>query len=576
MAEGDPGYVDRVGERVTVFESEELNYRLQLGNEVYTYVNFTEQVPDASFAAIRFQPNAFSLVVVENLGAGPSAEQYAEMVQLAMVEQLGAREDAEYIGQKDLGAVEERGMQFFQKVIFAEVASMPVTYVISATVDGERAYQLLTFSSSASESVVQAEANTIMAGFSIIDRKANINLAAVPKSIRDYRSDVFGYRFRARAHNWFVWSDLEESNEGADIGVLSARGYGAVVMPLCWQGDRPTDNAVYRVMMQQLGEDYPSDFITEEHDIEKGGATGKLLIGVEDTEEGEYLYHQWIVANENCAYTLSAWGPVSQQKTSSDLSKLWGDFQVLGEATATTGAYETDDERRVNAYLLNALGLHYYEARSFRDAYQYFSKASDLDPAEDTYLTNALRSLAELDSYAEARDWLQARQGRFAENQIVQSWDAWIAYQTDDAEKAIRIYRVLFAADYREDDDFSAFLTLLADAELWDELDSAYSAYTVGGVNDATKLLQVQLLSRRARYDEALEMLNEMTAGRPFNAELVYERMSILNDMGNSAEVLKLAPKAPPLPKPGDPTPPQPSPNSSSPSPFQLPSSDEK
>jgi len=488
-AQGEQAYVDRAGERVTVFESENLNYRLQLGNEAYTYVNFTEQVPAASFAAIRFQPNAFSLVVVENLGAGPVAEQYAEMVQLAMVEQLGAREDAEYIGQKDLGTVEERGMQFFQKVIYAEVASMPVTYVISVTVDGERAYQLLTFSSTASESVVQAEANTIMAGFSIIDREANINLAVEPKSIRDYGSEVFGYRFRARAHNWFEWSDLKESNEGADIGVLSTRGYGAVVMPFCWQGERPTDNAVYRVMMQQLGEDYPSDFITEEHDIEKSGATGKLLTGVEKTEDGEYLYHQWIVANEHCAYTLSAWGPVSQKKTKSDLSQLWGDFQVLGEASATAGVYENDDERRVNAYLLNALGLHYYEARSFRDAYQYFANASDLDPAEDTYLTNALRSLAELDSYAEARDWLQPRQKRFADNQEVKSWDAWIAYQTDDAEKAIRIYRLLFAADYREDDDFSAFLTLLADAELWDELDSTYSAYTVGGVNEATKLL---------------------------------------------------------------------------------------
>ena len=540
-AQSEPAYVDRVGERVTVFESEELNYRLQLGDEAYTYVNFTEQVPDASFAAIRFQPNAFSLVVVENLGAGPNAEQYAEMVQLAMMEQLGAREDAEYTGQKDLGTVEERGMQFFQKVIFAEVASMPVTYVISVTVDGDRAYQLLTFSSNASEDVVRAEANTIMAGFSIIDRAANINLAAVPKSIRDYRSEVFGYRFRARARSWFAWSDLKESNDGADIGVLSARGYGAVVMPFCWQGARPADNTVYRVMMQQLGEDYPSDFITEEHDIEKGGAAGKLLIGVEETEDGEYLYHQWIVANEHCAYTLAAWGPVAQQKTRSDLNKLWGDFQVLSEATATAGAYENDDERHVNAYLLNKLGLHYYEARSFRDAYRYFSTASDLNPAHDTYLTNALRSLAELDSYVEARDWLQPRRDRFADNQIVRSWDAWIAYQTDDAEKAITIYRALFAADYREDDDFSAFVTLLADAELWDELDSVYVAYTAGGVNDTTKLLQVQLLSRRARHDEALELLSEMTAGRPFNADLVYERMSILNDMGNPSEVLKLA-----------------------------------
>lgn len=541
IAWSEPAYVDRVGERVTVFESEELNFRLQLGDAAYTYVNFTEQVPEASFAAIRFQPNAFSLVVVENLGAGSSAEQYAEMVQLQMIEQLGAREDAEYTGHKDLGVVEERGMQFFQKVIFTEVASMPVTYVISVTVDGERAYQLLTFSANAAEDVVQAEANTIMAGFSIIDRAANINLVAEPKSIRNYRSDVFGYRFRARARSWLAWTDLKESNDGADVGALSARGYGAVVMPVCWQGARPTDNAVYRVMMQQLGEDYPSEFITEEYDIEKGGATGKLLLGIEETEEGEYLYHQWIVANEHCAYTLAAWGPATQQKTRGDLNKLWGDFQVLSDATATVGAYENDAERHVNAYLLNALGLHYYEARSFRDAFRYFSNASDLNQTHDTYLTNALRSLAELDAYAEARDWLQSRRDRFADNQVVQSWDAWVAYQTDDAEKAINIYRGLFAAGYQEDDDFSAFLTLLADAELWDELDSSYAAYTVGGVNDATRLLQVQLLSRRARYDEALQLLNDMTADRPFNADLVYERMSILDDMGNPAEVLQLA-----------------------------------
>ena len=541
IAQNEPAYIDRVGERVSVFESEELNYRLHLGDAAYTYVNFTEQVPEASFAAIRFKPNAFSLVVAESLGVGPSAEQYAEIVQLAMIERLGAREDAKYTGQKDLGVVEERGMRFFQKVIFAEVAAMPVTYVLSATVDGERAYQLLTFASNASEGVVQAEANTLLAGFSIIDRAANIKLAPEPKSIRDYRSDVFGYRFRAPARSWLAWTDLKESNNGADIGALSARGYGAVVMPVCWQGARPTGNAIYRVMMQQLGEDYPSDFITEESDIEKSGATGKLLIGVEETEDGEYLYQQWIVANEHCAYTLSAWGPIAQQKTRGDLNKLWADFQILSEATATAGAYESDEERYVNAYLLNALGLHYYEARSFRDAYRYFANASDLNPAHDTYLTNALRSLAELDSYAEARDWLQPRRDRFADNQVVQSWDAWIAYQTGDAEKAINIYRALFAADYREDDDFSAFLTLLADAELWDELDSSYAAYTAGGVNDATKLLQIQLLGRRARHNEALELLNEMTAGRPFNAELVYEHMSILNDMGNAAEVLELA-----------------------------------
>jgi len=541
FAQIDLSYVDKVGERVSVFENEELNYRLDLGDEAYTYVDFTEQVPDASFAAIRFSPNAFSLVVAENLGAGPSAEQYAEVVLIAMTEQIGAREGAKFIGHKDFGPVEVNGVHFFQKAIYAEVGARPVTYVLSAAVDGGRAYQLLTFATNESEDIVREEAATMMAGFSILDRAANIDIAASPKSVRDYRSKVFGYRFRATEKDWFEWSELGDANAGADIGALSARGYGTVVMPVCWEGARPTSNAVYRVMMQQFGEDYPSDFITAEQEISKGDASGKLLVGIEKSDGEDYLYHQWIVANDNCAYTLAAWGPVSHKDTAGVLNKLWADFQVLDDATATRAEYDDDKERQVNGYLLNALGMHYYDARSFREAHRLFSQASDLVPADEAFVTNSLRSLVEIDAYREAMDWLQPRLHPFTENQVIQSWDAWLAYQTDDAEKAMRIYRELFESGYQEDDDFSAFLTMLADAGYWDELDRTYAAYTAGGVNDKTKLLQVQLLSRRERHEDALSLLDEMMSGRPFNADLVYERISIMDNMGNPAEVLKLA-----------------------------------
>jgi len=540
-AAGEDSYIKKIGERVTVFESAANNYRLELGDEAYTYVDFSSQVPEASFAAVRFKPNAFSLVVAEKLGAGPDAEQYAEMVQLAMIEQIGNREGAEYKGHKDLGYVEVRGHRYFQKAIYAEVAGLPITYIVSAFVDGERAYQLLTFATNETEDAVRGEAAKLMAAFSIPDRAANIGVEADPRSIRDYRSEVFGYRFRARANIWFEWSDLRGNNDTADIGVLSSRGYGAVVMPVCWQGARPTDVAVYRIMMQQFGEDYPSAFITDEQEIQKDGATGKLFIGNEESDGQDFLYHHWVVANDRCAYTLAAWGPSKDSKTKARIAKLWSDFEVLAQSTASEHEYDSADERLINANLLNAIGLHYYEARSFRDAHRYFANASDLVPSDEAFVTNTLRSLVEVDAYHEARDWLQPRLGPFAENHNVRSWDAWLAYQTDDREKAIRIYRDLFAAGYREDDDFSAFAGMLADAELWDELDRTYSAYTAGGVNDKTRLLQVQLLSRRERHDEALSLLDEMTKGRPYNADLVYERMSILDDMGHPAEVLELA-----------------------------------
>lgn len=540
-AQEQDAYTNNAGSRVDVFEHEDLNYRLDLTAEAYTFIDFSDQVPEASFAALRFKPNAFSLVVVEDLGAGITAEQYAEVVQIAMEDQLAGDADSEYTGYEDIGARDERGMSVFQKKIYATVKSMPFTYVISTYVDGPRAYQLLTFASGEPDDAVEAEADLLLAAFSVIDAEKNQHVVAEASDVRDYHSTTFGYRFRARDRGWYAWTDLADTNEGADFGALAARGYGAVVMPMCWDGPRPTDNAIYRVMMQQFGEDYPSDFITEEVDIEKQGARGKLLVGSEEAEGETYLYYQWIVANDECSYTLAAWGAENDRTVRKDLDKLWKDFEVTGSPKAKNGEYADQGERIVNAYLVNALGLHYYEARSFRDAFAYFQQANDLVADDEAFIINAVRALVEIDAFAEAAEWIESRVGPFENNQPVQSWDAWLAYQTNDPDKALGIYDSLFSSDYRDKDDFSAYMDLLAGAERWDDLDRVFANYTKGEVDDEALMLQVQLLERRERYDEALAVLQRMTEGRPFNADLAYERMSILDQMGKPAEVLRIA-----------------------------------
>jgi tetratricopeptide (TPR) repeat protein len=541
LAQDPADYTTRAGSRVDAFVHEELNYRLNLGAEAYTYVDFSDQVPEASFAAIRFNPNAFSLVVSEDIGPGMTAEQYAEIVQSAMQDKLDGEVEGEFKGYADIGARDERGMRVFQKKIYAVVGELPITYVLTSFIDASRAYQLLTFASKQADEVVQVEADKLLAAFSVIDSRKNEQIVADTTGVRDYRSTTFGYRFRARDRGWYSWSDLAMTNEGADFGALAARGYGAVVMPVCWDGPRPTNNAIYRVMMQQFGEDYPSDFITEEFDIAKDGATGKLLVGREEQDGEWYVYYQWIVANDHCSYMLAAWGEEEGKRVGKDLEKIWRDFEITGSPAALDGQYDVERERTVNAYLVNAIGLHYYESRSFRDAFIYFQQANALEPDDEAYIINALRALVEIDAFGEAAEWIEPRMAPFATNRAVQSWDAWLAYQTDNPEKALGIYDSLFTTDYRDNDDFSAYMDLLAGAGRWEDLDREFAEYTAGEVDDATRMLQVQLLTRRERFDEALQILDDMTAGRPFNADLAYERMSILDQKGKPAEVLQIA-----------------------------------
>ncbi len=539
-AGADHAYASKTGERVGVFEHASLNYRLDLSGEAYTYVNFSDKVPDASFAAIRFQPNAFSTVMSERVGQGVDVQRYADRAETSLIDSLQGRENTAYNSTENLGLTERAGIAVYQKAISATISGQPMQYVLSAVVDGERGYRLMTFGSD-SQDAVRTEADKLLAAFSIPDRQANNDIPEVTRSWRDYPSGTFGYRFRAAARSWYEWSDLDETNEAADIGALSTMNYGSVVMPVCWQGPPPARNAVYRVMMQQFGEDYPSDFIASETDIEKDGAKGKLLVGYDDSDGTEYRYHQWVVANDDCAYVVAAWGPKDDHATVENINRIWSDFRLTGTASSLHGDYETGRERGINAYLLNAFGMHYYSARSYRDAYRFFAQANGIVADDEAYLTNALRALAGLDAYDEAYEWLQPRLAPFGDNQVVASWDAWLANQVGETEKALRIYGELFATDYRDDEDFSVYLGLLADAGRWDDVDQTYERYSEDGVSRQLRILKAQLLGRREQFDEALAVLDDLAEGRPLDAELAYERMSILDAMDNPAETLRIA-----------------------------------
>jgi transglutaminase-like putative cysteine protease/tetratricopeptide (TPR) repeat protein len=373
----------------------------------------------------------------------------------------------------------------------------------------------------------------------VLSDKSDGETETVPVS--DYRSDVFGFRFRSNSAMWHGWPEIDETYPHAVLGALSESGYGAVVMSFCWAGPRPAENAVVSVMLEQFGEEYPTDFVKEETAIKSTSVSGRYMVGRDTIDDSEFEYHIRIVMNDSCAYTLAGWGAQGERRMRRDLQKLWDDFVVMDAASATRGEFATASERAGNAYHLNSMGLYFFEARAYRDAYRFFSQASDMDVTDSAYLTNALRSLVEIEAFREAYEWLAPRLVNHNDDHAPKSWDAWLAYQNGDAEKAMRIYGELFADGYREDSDFSVYIEMLADAGLWQRLDTEFAAYSEDGMTETMLLLKTSLLSRRGRHEEALAILAEMQQDRPFNADLVYQQIEVEYEAGNLGEVLRLA-----------------------------------
>jgi len=540
VAAADAGYAEKAGNTAGVFRSEALNFQLDLESSSYVIVDFTRQMPNASFAAMRFDPRIFTMTIVEDLGTEMSTQQYAEIVKSATIANLMSGDenlsaaDVELLGERKIGDVS--ALQF---AFAGDVDGMSANYVITAFVNGTMAYQVTAFGGGVSADEVRHEANLIVDAFSFIGESAAVS--ADVKQVDDYESAAFAYRVHTDPRIWFPWTDYEEDYPLADIGALGAGGYGSVVLPFCWSGGRPNQLALLEVFMEQFGEDYPTLFITHEEPIEKDDASGIYLSGSELADGEEYLYEFRIVANERCAYMLGTWGPAALEDTKKDSAALWSGVDILDSPSIIVDGAASSQERIANAYFLNQLGMHYYEARSHRVAYGYLSQAADLDPSDTNYLKNTLRVLTEIDAYQEAYDWLQVRAERHPDDIFVRSWDAWLAYQVGEPDKAVEIYAELFKQGYREDDEFAVYMGLLADREEWDRLDADFESYAAGGMTDSLRLLKAGLLARRGRYEEALAMLDDMDSGRVFSAELIYARIEVFDAMDNYAELLSLS-----------------------------------
>ncbi|MDJ0939344.1 MAG: DUF3857 domain-containing protein [Woeseiaceae bacterium] len=541
VAGADANYADKAGSLAGFFINAPEGFALDLSKTPYVIVDFTEQLPDANFAAMRFDPLMFSMSIVEELGTEMTPRQYTDIVRTATRANL-TNGNADAVLTSDVEILGKRrvdGVEAWQLGFSGELEGAEANYVITAFVNGTRAYQLTTFAAGQEPDVVRREADVLADAFSFMDVEDAVTVSQA-KQVDRYRSDAFAYSLTTDEALWFPWADVGEDYEAADLGALGAKGYGVVIMPFCWQGSAPTQLALLDVFMAQFGEEYPSDFISSERPIEKDGARGLRLTGTDVADGETYLYEFWVASNEQCAYVVSAWGPARLDDTATDLEAFWAGLNILAGPTVFDDGVPTD-AREKNAFFLNQLGMHYYEARSYRESFRFLAQAADLDRSYPTYLTNALRVLSEIDAYREAYDWLQPRLSQYGDNQIVRSWDAWLAYQVDESEKAVRIYESLFRDGYREDEEFEVYLELLANREEWDKLDSEFAAYAGDNLTDSLRRIKASLLSRRGRHDDALAILDAMTEGRPFNAELVYAKIEVYDAMDNASAILDAA-----------------------------------
>ena len=229
VAVANANYAEQAGTAAGVYRDETRNFALDLADTPYVVVDFSEQMPDAAFAAMRFDPLVFTMTIVEDLGFNMTAEQYSDIVRTATLTNLREKNAGIEPEITEIGKTEVDGKEAVQLAFSGDINGVPTNYVITSFVKGRLAYQLTAFASRVPAEVVKKEADSIVAAFSFLGESPQP--AVVAKRIDAYRSEAFAYEVAADAGIWFPWAELEDDYLFADMGALSGLSYGAVVMP---------------------------------------------------------------------------------------------------------------------------------------------------------------------------------------------------------------------------------------------------------------------------------------------------------------------------------------------------------
>ena len=518
-------------------ENPELNYRLEIP-EHYRSINASKLIPGADFAAVRDEPNAAFAVIVEKIPQNLGLTDYQQLAVASVKAYFESSEKNGALKEQSVNELNLLGAKATRWHFDIHVAGQPYHYVSTVFVHNGVGYQVLGWSRSESNVDMEAEATTFIDGFSFLDqdRVADVDDR---RDVSGYLSLSYGYRMRARSDGWFQWMDVDDSVSGTDLAVLSNKGAGMVLLPMCWDEDRvPHDEAIKTVLIEEIGAEYDESFITSEKQVSKNGYPGFLIRGERSIDSDPFHYKVWITKVERCSLMLAVW-VVDKPKLLDKLADpFWQGLAVFGGPGFQLGPQD-ESETAGNAMLVNRLGLHYHHARSYRKAFQYFEDAYGL-VQKDTYFTNALQALNNLHSYDEAYAWGKPHFEKHTGNEA-KTWHAWLLSQNERKEKAIQVYDSVFSSGFRSDGDFETYVELLAEAEDWKDFDRVYESYSSEPISPALQRTIATLLASRGEHERSLKILDSLEVPNRYDADLSFARIEVLKGLKRWDEVLVLS-----------------------------------
>ncbi|MEW5848976.1 MAG: DUF3857 domain-containing protein [Myxococcota bacterium] len=487
------------------------------------YFTAPEKNDVATLQIMRLDP-AIQFMVIAEEGEDLTVEA-ANLAQVALNNLKRAVQSYRTTDPEPVTLANQPGLKFTTE---AKLKEGEILYVHGILVRNGFLYQLIAFGEVSEREAVLETAQEMFARFSLIDPE-RISSKVQARPYVAFDSSTFGYTMRPTANLFITWPEVAKEVEEAETGALARGGRaGFVVAPFAHGQPRPRMEALARAATVMMGFKVTDNDVVPSGPVTENGTPGQLeqlFTAARKTKEAKYEYRLKIVSTPEVAYFLWVWSANKSLSVDKVAEAAFPGFRVTSSVTAVN---IPDALKKPHATHFNQCGLHHYDAKQYPQACPYFRRAMAMDPQATVFLTNSQGCLYHLKDHPQALALYDAATETQRQEVPVRVWHAWHLNAQGEQDKALAIFKELFAAGHHDDEDFGEYISILEAQHRHQEAMEAFEGYLALRPSLPMRMRQSSYLYRQKKHDEALAMLERVQKGSAMDAQIAYARMAHL------------------------------------------------
>jgi tetratricopeptide (TPR) repeat protein len=411
-------------------------------------------------------------------------------------------------------------------------------YVHHCFVTNGWAYQLITWGDKRDSIEVLHGASELLSRFELLNYYARANPGSPANE--DYISPEFHYTFQMKDSLWRNWK--KHGSSIANFGAIQGDDAALIISTPFFYDEPPKLEVMHNIFLKTAGLNPQVDKILRTGPVTHEGLEGTETLLVTEDANKSLFYWVRTLRGKGIDYCISAWALESDSRAKLLLADAMQRVKISKTPARLTPTRLTAEERKSQALLMNAIGLHFYEEGQTDQSLPYFRSAFELEKKTDqVYFVNLLQGLLGTRKYQEIVDLTDQYPAALEEKRITGAQRAFALAKLGRTEQAVETYRSSFRKGLRDDAYFTEYATVLSKTAGPEKAIEELEAYSKERSSSELRMLRVSLLRAKRDFDGAITLLKTIRQNEPFNATANYSLGDTLIAANRLSEALEIS-----------------------------------